>query len=101
MSHSGRLLKLILLVVAAAFLSLFTVQNLGRTAELSLDLGLVAYRLSHPQPIPYMLLASFGTGLLLAGFLGIFQRMGMAKRIRQLEREAATAGLKAADDDWT
>lgn len=101
MSHSGRLLKLILLVVAAAFLSLFTVQNLGRTAELSLDLGLVAYRLSQPQPIPYMLLASFGTGLLLAGFLGIFQRMGMAKRIRQLEREAATAGLKAADDDWT
>ena len=89
------------MLTAAAFLALFTIQNLGRTSELSLDLWIVAYKLSQPQPIPFMLLAAFGAGLLLAGFLGIFQRMGLAKRIRELEREAATAGLKAPDDDWT
>lgn len=101
MGHSGRWIKLILLVFAAAFLALFTVQNLSRTSELSLDLGLVAYKLAEPQPIPYMLLTAFGAGLLLAGFLGIFQRMGMTKQIRNLERDAATAGLKAPEDDWT
>ncbi len=101
MGRSGRLFKLILLLLAAAFLALFTVQNIGRTSVLSLDLGVVAYQLAAPQPIPYIVLASFGTGLLLAGFLGIFQRMALAKHIRKLEREATTASLKAAEDDWT
>ncbi len=101
MGRSGRLLKLILLLIAAAFMALFTIQNLGRTSVLSLDLGVVAYQFAEPQPIPYIVLSAFGIGLLLAGFLGIFQRMALAKRIRELEREAATAGLKAPDDDWT
>ena len=82
-------------------MALFTIQNLGRTSVLSLDLGVVAYQFAEPQPIQYIVLSAFGIGLLLAGFLGIFQRMAMAKRIRELEREAATAGLKAPDDDWT
>lgn len=101
MGRSGRFFKLFLLLIAAAFLALFTIQNLGRTSTLSLDLGVVAYGLVEAQPIPYMVLTAFGAGLLLAGFLGIFQRMAMAKRIRELEREAATASLKTPDDDWT
>lgn len=101
MGTSGRLAKLILLLVAAAFLALFTIQNIDRTSVLTLDLGVVAYALAEPQPIPFMVLAAFGTGLLVAGFLGIYQRLVLAKRIRELEREVATAGLQAADDDWS
>ena len=95
------MIKLFLLLLSAAFLGLFTVQNIERTSLLSLDLGVVAYQLTVPQPIPFMVLGAFGAGLLLAGFLGIFQKMGLAKRIRDLEREVASAGLKAPDDDWT
>ena len=101
MGRSGRLLKLILLLVAAAFAALFTIQNIERTSVLSLDIGVVAYQFAEPQPIPYIALSAFGIGLLLAGFLGIFQRMSLAKKVRELEREVATTGLKAPDDDWT
>jgi uncharacterized integral membrane protein len=99
--HSGRWIKLILLCLAAAFVALFTVQNMGRESELSLNLWVVAYKLKAPVPIPYMLLTAFGSGLLLAGFLGIIQRMGLARKLRDLEQDTARSSLREPDDDWT
>ncbi len=101
MGNTGRWFKLIVLLLAAAFLALFTIQNLGRTSDLSINLWLVAYKLKAPQPIPYMLLFAFGSGLLLAGFLGTINRMGLQRRLREIERDAARANLSNQDDDWT
>ena len=101
MRHTGRLFNLILICLAAALVVLFTIQNLGRVSDLSLNLWVVAYKLKTPQPIPYMIIASFGSGLLLAGFLGTFQRISLQRRVRELEREAAKSSLRQPDDDWT
>ena len=101
MGNTGRWLKLTVLFLAAAFVALFTIQNLGRTSDLSINLWLVAYKLKTPQPIPYMLLFAFGSGLLLAGFLGTLNRMGLQRRLRDLERESARSNISNQDDDWT
>ena len=100
--HAGRWIKLIVLGLAVAFIALFTIQNLGRTSDLSLNLWVVAYKLKEPQPIPYMLLAAFGSGLLIAGILGSLNRLGVQRKLRTLEQEAARSHVGApAQDDWT
>ena len=101
MGNSGRWLKLIGLILAAAFAALFTVQNLGRTADLSLNLWVVAYKLKTPQPIPYMLLTAFGSGLLVAGLLGMINRLGLQRKVRELEREVIRTNAAPTPDDWT
>ena len=101
MGNTGRWFKLIVLFLAVAFVALFTIQNLGRTSDLSINFWIVAYKLKVPQPIPYMLLFAFGSGLLLAGFLGTLNRMGLQRRLRELERETARSNLSSQDDDWT
>jgi uncharacterized integral membrane protein len=99
--HTGRWFILIVLVLAAAVGALFTIQNGSRVSDLSLDLMVVAYQLKNPAPIPYMLWAAFGSGLLLAGSWGTFQRLGLQRRVRDLEQEVARNSLRAQDDDWT
>ncbi len=96
------LLVVVLLVVGLA--TLFTVQNLGRTTDLSLDLWVWAAHLRQPVPVPYLLLACFGSGLLLGGAWGLVAKMSSASRIADLEQDVARASLgrasTASDDPW-
>lgn len=63
-------LLLILLLVVAVPGALFTIQNAGWTAQLSLDLHVLAYQLKAPMPVPHLMWASFGVGIL-AGMIGL------------------------------
>jgi uncharacterized integral membrane protein len=99
--HTSRWFLLIVLVLAVAVGGLFTVQNSMRVTELSLNLWVVAFQLEDPQPIPYLLLGAFGGGVILAGAIGSFNRLGLQRRVRELEQEAARSSLRKPDDDWT
>lgn len=58
-----RVLLLILLVIVAVPAALFTIQNLGWTAQLSIDFHFWASRLKGPMPVPYLMWISFGVGI--------------------------------------
>jgi uncharacterized integral membrane protein len=91
-------ISLILVLLVGA---MFTVQNLDRTSDLSLDLYLVAYHLSEPMPVPYLLWGAFGLGLLVAGAWEVVSRLGLHRHIRDLEQQQTRANLTNPDDDWT
>ena len=101
MGTTGRWIKFFVLCLAAAFIALFTVQNLSRTSDLSLNLWLVAFKLKAPQPIPYMILASFGAGVVLAGFFSSLNRLGAHRPIQPSEAQAARKSSPSPEDDWT
>ena len=101
MGQVGRWFILVMLVLAAALGGLFTIQNSSRLTELSINLWVVAFELSEPQPIPFLILGAFGFGLILAGALGSFNRMGLQRKIRDLERQVARSDTQTNDDDWT
>ena len=101
MGNTSRWFLLIVLVATVAVGALFTIQNSMRMADLSLNLWVVAFELKQPLPIPYLLIGSFGAGLVLAGALGSINRMGLQRRIRDLEQQAARSTVRATDDDWT
>lgn len=92
-------LVVVLLVVLVAFM--FTVQNVQRTSDLSLDLFFSAWHLGKAIPVPYLLWGAFGGGLLLGGGWGMLSKLAVQRRVRDLEQELARASLKRADDDWT
>ena len=100
MGTTGRWFILLVIVAAAALGSLFTVQNLERVTDLSLNLWVVAFALKAPQPIPYLLWGAFGSGLLIAGTIGTVQRSSLQRRLRKMEQEAMNATPRATDDDW-
>lgn len=99
------LLVIVLLLLGAV--TLFTVQNLERTSDLSFDLWVWAGHLKRPQPVPYLLLSAFGLGLILGGGWGLLGRMRSATRMAELEQEVARSSLRspsstgsaASDDD--
>ena len=101
MGSTGRWFLLIVLVVTVAVGALFTIQNSSRLTELSLNLWVLAFELKEPLPIPYLLIGSFGVGLVLAGALGSLNRMALQRRIRELEQQAARSAVRSTDDDWT
>ena len=101
MGQVGRWFILIVLVLTAALGALFTIQNSSRVTELSINLWVVAFELAEPQPVPFLILGAFGAGLILAGALGSFNRMGLQRKIRELERQAAQSSIRTSDDDWT
>ena len=101
MGNTGRWFLLIVLVATVAVGALFTIQNSARVTDLSLNLWMVAFELKEPLPIPYLLIGSFGGGLVLAGALGSLNRMGLQRRIRDLEQQAARSAVRGTDDDWT
>jgi hypothetical protein len=97
----GRWFSLIVLVLAGGIGGLFTVQNSSRLTDLSLNLWVVAFELSEPLPVPYLVLGAFGAGLILAGALASFNRMGLQRRLRDFEHQPARATTRTSDDDWT
>ncbi len=101
MSRAGRIITLVIILMAVAVGVLFTIQNGGRTTDLSLDLWMVAYHLDEPQPIPHLLWAAFGAGLLVGGTWGLVGRMGSGRRARAPEEQDAEHVYDASEDDWT
>lgn len=86
------LLVVVLLVLGV--LSLFVVQNLGRTTDLSLDLWVWAAHLRQPVPVPWLLLGTFAAGFLLGGGWGLVGRIRANSRVEQLEQDLARASLR-------
>jgi hypothetical protein len=101
MSRTGRIISLVAVASAAAVGALFTVQNSTRTTDLSLDLFVVAYHLESPQPVPHLLWAAFGIGLLVGGTWGLMGRWGLRRDSGEQEASESQTAFNAADDDWT
>lgn len=91
-------------VVGAALILvavMFTVQNLGRTTELSLDLWVVAWRLRQPVPVPVALWIALGSGFVLGAALVLFQGSRARSRARQRARARSSLGdSHRSADDW-
>ena len=101
MSRAGKIFSLAVVVSTAAVGALFTVQNATRTTDLSLDLYVVAYHLQEPQPVPHLLWAAFGIGLLVGGLWGLVGRVTSGSRDGAEETGDVSSEYSAADDDWT
>lgn len=95
-----RWLKLTLVVLVLATGAAFTVQNTGRTTQLSLDVGFAAWRLAHPVTVSALVWASFGAGLLLAGTWGLLRSAALARKVRQLEQQVALGSARSTTDTW-
>lgn len=84
-------------LIGAGGVALFAVQNSARTTQLSLDLGVVAWQLQQPVPVPALLGIAFGLGLV-AGFLPLALRsFRLAARVRELESQEAMTRAGAKD----
>jgi hypothetical protein len=80
--------------------TLFVVQNSARTTQLSFNLlGLAAWQLERPMPVPALMGVSagvgFGVGLILLGVVSGRQ----ATRIRKLEQQIAISGVRPKPED--
>lgn len=97
----GRWVALVVVLIVALLGTMFTVQNLSRTTDLSLNLWLWAWHLENPLPIPALLWGTFGGGFLMGGMWSILGRMSSGRRIRDLEAQVAQASFGTnVDDDW-
>ena len=91
--------KLALVGSAAFALFAFTVQNSSRTTQLSLDVGLAAWKLVDPAPIPMLMWGCFALGTVVTWSLGMRRNLVLSRRVRQLEQEMALAGKSATPKD--
>ena len=91
--------KLALVGIAAFSIFAFTVQNSSRTTQLSLDIGVAAWKLMDPAPIPMLMWACFVLGAVMTWAAGMRRNLVLARRVRQLEQEMALAGKSATPKD--
>ena len=91
-------LVVVLLVITVAVL--FTIQNSGRTTDLSLDLWVAAFHLKEAMPLPVLLWTTFGVGVLGGCVVGVRMRSGAMRKIRDLEQQLARASL-GGDSGWS
>ena len=89
------LLKWLLLLGVPLFvLSAFVMQNLDRTSQLSLDLGLFAFELKQAWPIPALLASAFGLGFVIGE---VHARVAAWRKGRI---SAPMSVGHSSDDDW-
>lgn len=104
MSVSMRLygVVLLLLLLLAGVASLFWVQNSARTATLSLDLGLAAWQLARPVPIPALMAICAGSGMLLGLAVPGMAWLRARGEVRRLKAQAALSNdsLGGAPRGW-
>ena len=91
-------IRLVLGLSVALAAYAFYVQNSLRAVDLSLDLWFAAWRLSRPIPVPALMAACFGAGLLLAGGWGWLRGLQLQGQIRRLQQELAMAPLSSGRD---
>ena len=86
---------LVLLGTPALLLTLFTVQNMARTTQLSLNMGVGAVELTEAWPLPALLGVTFLIGFLIGE---LHARLSAWRSGRSPGGLAPSA--RAADDDW-
>lgn len=92
--------RLALLLLAGVVVSAFYVQNSLRLVELSLDLGVVAWKLSSAQPVSLLLGVAFLCGALPFWIWGWWRGLALQGQIRQLRQELAV-GSERKKDGWS
>ena len=75
--------------------TLFVVQNLARTTQVSLNLGFAAWQLAEPVPVPALIGISFAAGFVLSAILFGIRAVTAGRRVRRLEQEAALNGERS------
>jgi hypothetical protein len=81
-------------------LALFGVQNWNRLTDLSFDIGLAAWHLAAPLPVPELLLFSFALGFVFALVVrGLWSRGKKSAETGQ-EVGASYAADPDVDDEW-
>lgn len=98
-----RWLVFTLIALVAATVVAFTIQNNGRTVELSLDIGFAAWKLARPATASAVVWGSFGAGVLLAATVGFVRRRALVRKVRQLEQQLAMSGRSSSStgaSDW-
>lgn len=85
---------LVLSLLVLALGGLFYVQNSLRVVDLSLNLGLFAFKLQEPAPVPLLLLVTFGVGLLVGAMVVVLGK-------RSPPPEATRIGGGSGADLWT
>lgn len=86
------------LLLLGAPLALFVVQNQYVTAQLSINLGFVASKMTSPLPVPVLMVISLGVGLVLGGGWGLNRSRSASARLRSMERQAAVGGGQRTDE---
>lgn len=92
MSRSAAFVAVVL-VALIAIGALFSVQNAERTVVLSLDLGVAAWQIRDPVPVPALIGVCFGAGFLLGGLLVSIRAVRLSSRVRTLEQQLAISGF--------
>jgi hypothetical protein len=92
-------LKLLVLLLVGLVATAFCMQNGSRTVELSLDLGVAAWRLAEPLSVPTVIGASLASGFVLGALFLSGRAAAATRRAREAERQAALAGTKPAASD--
>lgn len=102
MGRNTWLLVLALVALVVGVGVLFTIQNGGRMTQLSLDLGLYAWQLKEPVPIPLLIGLCFGSGFALGVLVMVTRTARQGSRIRRLEQELAVSSTVSTerDDGW-
>jgi uncharacterized integral membrane protein len=93
-----RWVKIIAVGLGLLMVAAFVAQNSSRTTELSFDIGLAAWKLAAPMPIPALMGLCVGGGGLVAWAIGLSSRVALQRRVRQLEQENALRGGKPSGD---
>jgi hypothetical protein len=89
--------KIIFWLVIVVIPVLFMLQNHLRTTELSLDLGFVAWKLSEPVSVPWLLAGTLLVGLLVGGLFGYLKRGGRDRTDTAFGSEPGSSG---SGDSW-
>ncbi|MSQ04163.1 MAG: hypothetical protein EXR71_20115 [Myxococcales bacterium] len=93
-----RWFKLGLGLLAMVALVAFFLQNSARSTLLSFDVGVAAWTLASPISIPALMGVCFLSGVLVALTWSMAGRIALARRLRQLEQEAALRTPAAGSD---
>ena len=90
---------LVLVLLLAGFSALFFFQNRAFEAEIGMNFGFWAGKIPAPVPVPALVLAAGFSGLALGWFWGALRSFGLARRVKQLEAQQASAAIRQ-DDNW-
>jgi uncharacterized integral membrane protein len=96
-----RWVQLVAALLAVGASALFAVQNSARRTQLSFDVGVAAWQLEQPVPIPALLGGVLVGGLVLGALPMALRSARLAARVRELEsREAMVQADVKAPGAW-
>jgi uncharacterized integral membrane protein len=99
MTRAKLISGLVLALLLAGFSALFYYQNRAFEAEIGMNFGFWAGKIPGPVPVPVLVLLAGFSGLLLGWVWGSLRSFGLARRVKQLEAQQASAAIRQ-DDNW-